>query len=606
MKSLVRIVIVGLVGAVRMSMTFLRDSFCGFLARISPAGQSACTLQNSRSFSRSLCSAFYQRPHKVLRNIMLSESFISATLTTGKIKSQLPSNLKDVGICLHEFQPQLALRHGYKKSSVNRNCLAISESHLFAAQADKAVINVYSREKGNQEATVPFPERIHSLAYVDGTGILVIGTEGGKLILWETATGRCTTSSASHLQAVTSLCITENLSLILSASSDSAVHIWSLQGLVAFSQPSNSYSHDTSKLPIRTFSGHRNSVTAVACGHSRSHTAFAVSCSQDQTCYIWSIQDCQILRTYLLPSTPLCFSVDVADRAVFVGYEDGSVQAIDLYRQSTRDTHDSMYNGNSLAAIQLSEKECWPASMTASDPTNCMTISYDGTQLLSGHQSGKIISWDVAKGRLRNQIIDLGQPVTNIHMDWPAGLPTDPQGFQIKTIVKPRLDLSTYTGDSPSGLPPGYFFHAKITPSKKISRSRQQEDFQELLNCEYFSKDTVEEALYELRAGNNYQSDTIQPSGKDVPRTDQLQKEVTKLNTDLDILRDAIGKSRERRMKRIEKRESFMKRKREALQQAGKGRKGDAVRAEWEKKEQTLDQESDDEELGQEIYGDLR
>jgi pre-rRNA-processing protein IPI3 len=537
---------------------------------------------------------------------MLSESFVAATLTAGKISSQLPSNLKDVGICLHEIQPQTSLRHGYKKSSVNRNCLAISENHIFAAQAEKAVVNVYSREKGNQEATVPFPERIHSLACVDGTGILVIGTEGGKLILWETATGRLTNSSASHLQAVTSLCITENLSLILSASSDSEVHIWSLQGLIAFPQPSNSYSHDTSKSPIRTFSGHRNPVTAIACGHSRSHTAFAISCSQDHTCYIWSISDCQVLQTYLLPSTPLCFSVDIADRAVYAGYEDGSIQAIDLYKRSTQDTGESLYNGNGPTAIQLTEKECWPPSTTASDPANCTTLSYDGTMLLSGHKSGKIISWDVAKGRLRNQILDLGQPVTNIRMLRPAGLPIETSNFQIKTIVKPRVDLTTYTGDGSSGLPPGYNFHAKITPRKTGIRYKDPDDFQDILACKYFSQDTVDSAIYELRSSTTFPSGNSQSSEKDAPQINQLQQEVTKLNTDLDILRAAIGKSRERRLKRIEKRELFTQRKREALQQAGKGRKGDAVRAEWEKKEQTLDQESDEEELAQEVYSDLR
>lgn len=536
---------------------------------------------------------------------MLSESFIAATLTAGKISSQLPSNLKDVGICLHEVQPQLALRHGYKKSSVNRNCLAISENHIFAAQAEKAVINVYSRVKGNQEATVPFPERIHSLAYVDGTGILVIGTEGGKLILWETATGRLTTSSASHLQAVTSLCISENLSLILSASADSTVHIWRIQSLIAFSQLSNSYSHDTSKSPTRTFSGHRNPVTAIACGHSRSHTAFAVSCSGDQTCYVWSISDCQILQTYLLPSTPLCFSVDIADRAVFAGYEDGSVQVIDLYNQSTQDAGESLYNGSGPAAIQLTERDCWPASTTASDQVNCTTLSYDGTTLLSGHQSGKIISWDVAKGRLRNQILDLGQPVTNVHMLRPAGLPMELPGFQVKTIVKPRLDLTTYTGDGSSGVPPGYNFLAKITPARKNIQHRQRDDFQDLLTCKYFSQDTVDAAIYELRSGA-FPSGTAQFSEKDAPQINQLQQEVTKLNTDLDVLRNAIGKSRERRLRRIEKRELFTKQKREALQQAGKGRKGDAVRLEWETKEQVVDQESDEEELAHEVYGNLR
>ena len=536
---------------------------------------------------------------------MLTESFLAATLTTKKVSSQLSSNLKDVGICLHEVQPQSALRHGYKKSSVNRNCLAISESHIFAAQADKAVINVYSREKGNQEATVPFPERTHSLAYVDGIGILVIGTEGGKLILWETATGRLITSSASHLQAVTSLCITENLSLILSASSDSAVHVWSLQGLISFSQPSSSYTHNNTKSPIRTFSGHRNPITALSSGHSRSHTGFAVSCSQDQTCYVWSIQDCQILQTYLLPSSPLCLSVDIADRAIFAGYQDGSVQKIDLYKQSTREHSNSLYNDSSPAAIQLTEKECWPASATASDPTICVTLSYDGTVLLSGHESGKVVSWDVGKGRLRNQVLDLGQPVTNVNMLRPEGLPIDSPAFQIKTIIKPRLDLSTYTGDGTSGIPPGYAFHARLASSKHAIRSKQQEEIQDLLNCKFFPEDVVDEALYELRGGSAFTSSSVQPSEKDLPKVDQLQKDVAELNSHLDILRDAIGKSRVRRMKRIEKREKFVRQKREAIQKAGKGKKGDAVRAEWEKKEQALDQESDEEELAQEVYGDL-
>lgn len=58
---------------------------------------------------------------------------------------------------------------------------------MFAAQSEKAIVHVYSREKGNQEATVPFPERIRSLAVAGGKNgdILVLGTEGGRLILWE-------------------------------------------------------------------------------------------------------------------------------------------------------------------------------------------------------------------------------------------------------------------------------------------------------------------------------------------------------------------------------------------------------------------------------------
>lgn len=116
---------------------------------------------------------------------MLSESFVASTLASAK--TPVSASLKDVGICLHEFQPSSTLRSTFKKSSTAPNCLAVSVSHVFAAQSEKAIVHVYSREKGNQEATVPFPERIRSIAVAGSKNgdIVVLGTEGGRLILWE-------------------------------------------------------------------------------------------------------------------------------------------------------------------------------------------------------------------------------------------------------------------------------------------------------------------------------------------------------------------------------------------------------------------------------------
>ena len=114
---------------------------------------------------------------------MLTESFIASTLSPEK-----QSNSVLAGIHLHDFQPLPAPKSTFKKSSTNTNCLAVSPSHIFAAQADKAVVHVYSRERNNQEAVVPFPEKIHSLALageLHGAGTLILGTEGGRVILWE-------------------------------------------------------------------------------------------------------------------------------------------------------------------------------------------------------------------------------------------------------------------------------------------------------------------------------------------------------------------------------------------------------------------------------------
>ena len=115
--------------------------------------------------------------------VRLTESLLASTLTPEK-----PSNQTLIGVHLQEFQPIPALKSTFKKSSTTTNCLAIHPTHIFAAQADKAVVNIYSRERNNQEAIVPFPEKIHSIVLAgesDGAGALILGTEGGRLILWE-------------------------------------------------------------------------------------------------------------------------------------------------------------------------------------------------------------------------------------------------------------------------------------------------------------------------------------------------------------------------------------------------------------------------------------
>ena len=113
---------------------------------------------------------------------MLSEAFI--TSIRAQPKSTNTAIAKDVGIYVHELHPTPTQKFSFKKSSTPVNALAATSTHIFAAQADKAVVHVYSKERGNQEALISFPERIHSLALVCER-VLVLGTAEGRVILWE-------------------------------------------------------------------------------------------------------------------------------------------------------------------------------------------------------------------------------------------------------------------------------------------------------------------------------------------------------------------------------------------------------------------------------------
>ena len=73
----------------------------------------------------------------------------------------------------------------FKKSSSSVNCLAVSPTHVFAAQSDKATLNVYSRTKNNQEATIPLSEKATALSCSKLGGLVASGTDSGRLNIWE-------------------------------------------------------------------------------------------------------------------------------------------------------------------------------------------------------------------------------------------------------------------------------------------------------------------------------------------------------------------------------------------------------------------------------------
>jgi hypothetical protein len=112
---------------------------------------------------------------------MLTEEFVSAT--RGPPLTTNTAFVKDAGIFTYSLNPNVKLKSTFKKSSAPPNCLAVSDTHVFSAQHEKAYVHVYSRLKGNQEAFIPFPERIHCVTLVGD--VLLLGTAEGRLCLWE-------------------------------------------------------------------------------------------------------------------------------------------------------------------------------------------------------------------------------------------------------------------------------------------------------------------------------------------------------------------------------------------------------------------------------------
>jgi pre-rRNA-processing protein IPI3 len=263
-------------------------------------------------------------------------------------------------------------------------------------------------------------------------------------------------------------CVAASSQHIITGSEDSNIHVWSVAGLVSLT---STEIHQQ----IRTLSNHRAAITSVATGHSSSDINICISASKDNTCIVWNYHTGELLRTFLLLSCPLCLTIDPCDRAFYVGFEDGSIQAIELYQPMT--AVNSLYNINLQATPIQVAPSAFGGAPSELSAVNCLGMGYDGSILLSGHASGKIVRWDAGPQKFFAELTDLSAPVTNLIILSPFSslLPV-----KAVTVVKPRFGEGKYT------------FTAQFTTSLGTS------EFEEALMRPDVPSDILESAILEF------------------------------------------------------------------------------------------------------------
>lgn len=306
---------------------------------------------------------------------------------------------------------------------------------------------------------------------------------------------------------------------ILSGSSDANIHVWLLPRLLSFSKPpSAGRDKHPPNSPIRTFSAHRAAITALAVGHSRSRDNITISASKDNTAIVWDYRTGCILRTFLLPLSALCLTIDPADRAFYAGYEDGSIQMIDFYKNPSIQ-HPLDHPRLQSTPSQLSAEGRLVPPTPDSGAAESITLSYDGTTLLSGHRNGSVLSWNVTKGKYVSTVADCTHPVTNLLMLPPSGLhhTSFSQKITVHNTVKPRYDRVVSNSTQISGLVPVDYtisahliFSSRATISSNGGQTSQSEQFSAALNHPFFPVSLIEEGLSELAAADQGTTDQTQ------------------------------------------------------------------------------------------------
>ncbi|KAI0913499.1 WD40-repeat-containing domain protein [Ustulina deusta] len=363
---------------------------------------------------------------------MLTESyFVSVSGPPLANNTAIP---KDAGIYEHTLHPTHATSAILKKSSVPGGGLALSDTHVFAAQQDKSTVHVYVRPKGNQEAVANFPERIRSIAL--SGHVLFLGTQEGRVIVWELCTGRQVTTPPCHVQAVTCMAVTPYH--LLTGSDDSNVHVWSLPRLLELDP---TIEHE----PQETLSNHRAAITSIVVSQSVNRdTNVCISASKDKSCVIWNYQLGTPLRTLLFPSAPISLALDPCARAFYASTEDRSLYAVELFGEKALFGPQSSEEGS--AAVQVSA--AFGAAPQEAGPATCLGLNYDGTILLSGHPQGQVRRWDLSSRTDSTELASLNAAISNIAFVSPL---SSPKPTRPTTIVKPFLGNRSYNFTSQLG-----------------------------------------------------------------------------------------------------------------------------------------------------------
>ena len=251
--------------------------------------------------------------------------------------------------------------------------------------------------------------------------------------------------------------------------------MWSLPALLSFG------STREDRRPLRTISEHRSGLTALTVGHSSFSANITVSTDKDSKAIVWDHRTGEILRIILLDSPPLALLLDPADRALYASYADGSVQMIDFFRLAASNPANLVVNNihdttpGNTAALQPDPETIVSAPSQNLGCAHSLTLSWDATTLISGHESGKIVVWDIAHRIYTSLLATLPGPVTNLISLSPTGFPidSDPPTLEIQTIIKPKIWLGTPNANSSTPIPPEYIMYVRFPSTLSANNNFQ-------------------------------------------------------------------------------------------------------------------------------------
>ncbi|XP_062306803.1 WD repeat-containing protein 18 [Osmerus eperlanus] len=291
---------------------------------------------------------------------------------------------------LHSGTNLLTYRGG---NSSSRSLTVLNGEYILGAQLGKNFINVWEIQRKDQlQQKIVCPGIVTCLT-ASPNGLYLVAGIAEAIYLWEVSTGNLLAILSRHYQDLTCLRFTDDSSHFISGGKDNLALVWSLASVVQLDQ-----SHTPE--PRHILTRHTLPITDIHCGLMGPQARVATA-SLDQTVKLWELSSGELLLSVLFDVGIMSVTFDPCEYCLFSGGSDGNIFQVSLCSQGlTRDkTFQSDNDGNQVFKGHRSL-------------VTCLSVSMDGTVLLSGSHDETARLWDIqSKQNIRS--INHKGPVTN-------------------------------------------------------------------------------------------------------------------------------------------------------------------------------------------------
>lgn len=229
--------------------------------------------------------------------------------------------------------------------------------YIAAAQTHKPLLFVWHWGKEQPCYRAALPERLTASAWSSDGSMLFAGGTSGKVYVWHVCSGHLLRCWDCHFKAVTAIHVSEDDSLLITASEDTFIHVFAIPTVLEEHAPQS----------LRSWSGHSLPVSGVAVVGGLDGRVASVG--MDRCLKIWEVNS-GVCKSVVLPAFANQVIFSPHGRSVFAACNDAAIRRVQV------------------------ETECAEVFLGHVGPVRMVSLTMDGQTLASCATDG-VRLWDV-------------------------------------------------------------------------------------------------------------------------------------------------------------------------------------------------------------------